>query len=118
MFDFEKLDIYQEIKKNNLEVLKYVFGGTIKDKYLEDQLKRATLNIQLNLAEGTGRFSGKEKMHYYTVARSSVFECVALLDILESMKMLTPESYKSFYESYEKISKMLLGMYRNVNPDK
>ncbi|MBP8726416.1 MAG: four helix bundle protein [Saprospiraceae bacterium] len=117
MFDFEKLEIYQVIRTNNHKVLKYIFSGEVKDKYLYDELKRATLSIQLNLAEGTGRFSPKEKKHYFTVARSSVFECVAILDVLKSMKMIEDDLYEDLYGSYEQISKMLLGMYRNVRED-
>ncbi len=117
MFDFEKLEIYQIIKLNNLKVLKYVFSSAIQDKYITDELKRATLSIQLNLAEGTGRFSPKEKKHFFTVARSSAFECVAILDVLLGMKLISDELHEELYQSYEQISKMLLGMYRNVKED-
>ncbi len=117
MFDFEKLEIYQIIKATNLKVLKYIFAGSLTDKYLVDEFKRATLSIQLNLAEGTGRFSPKEKKHYFTVARSSAFECVAILDVLRGMQMIDEERFEEFYQGYEQISKMLLGMYRNVKED-
>jgi four helix bundle protein len=117
MFDFEKLEIYQLIRQTNLEVLKYIFSGKIKDLYLQDQFKRATLSIQLNLAEGTGRFSSKEKKHYFTVSRSSAFECVAILDVLKGMDLIDQKTYEEFYANYEQMSKMLLGMYRNVKED-
>ncbi|MBK9109192.1 MAG: four helix bundle protein [Saprospiraceae bacterium] len=117
MFDFEKLEIYQLIKITNQKVLKYIFAGSLNDKYLIDELKRATLSIQLNLAEGTGRFSPKEKKHFFTVARSSAFECVAILDVLKGMRMIDDALFEDFYQAYEQISKMLLGMYRNVKED-
>jgi four helix bundle protein len=116
MFDFEKLDVYNRIKEVNKEVLKIIFSGVITDLFLKDQWKRATLSVQLNLAEGTGRLSGKDKRHYYTIARGSVYECVALIDILTDNNMISNETYQRIYASYETISKMLLGMYRNT-PD-
>jgi four helix bundle protein len=117
MFDFEKLDVYNEVKEVNLLVLKFIYSGKIEDAYLSDQLKRATLNIQLNLAEGTGRFSSKEKKHLATLSRSSVFESVALMDLLLAMGKIDKELYRSLYDRYERISKMLLGFYRNVKED-
>ncbi len=117
MFDFEKLDVYNEVKEVNLIVLKMIYSGKLDDIYLADQLKRATISIQLNLAEGTGRFSSKEKKHFATVSRSSVFECVALIDVLLALGKIDNELYRSLYDRYEKISKMLLGFYRNVKED-
>jgi four helix bundle protein len=114
MFDFEKLDVYNEIKDLNKDVLSYIFKN-IKDKYIQDQWKRATISIMLNLAEGTARINPSEKKHFYTISRSSVFECVAILDICDGLGELESASKSNFYEKYEKISKMLLGMYRNIS---
>ncbi len=41
------------------------------------------MSIMLNIAEGSGRFSNKDKRNFYVIARSSVFECVALLEVLK-----------------------------------
>ncbi|HEX5625616.1 MAG TPA: four helix bundle protein [Saprospiraceae bacterium] len=117
MFDFEKLEIYQLVKQTNTEVLKFVLSGQIKDDYLVDQWKKATLGMQLNLAEGTGRFSSQEKKHFFIISRSSAFECVALLDVLKGLDLIDPQRYESFYTQYEQISKMLLGLYRNVKEE-
>lgn len=117
MFDFEKLELYQLIKITNNKILKYILSNSIPDKHLSDELRRATLNIQLNLAEGTGRFLPSEKKHFFTIARSSVFECVALLDIIRGQNFIDSNVYSEFYESYEQISKMLLGMYRNIKEE-
>ncbi|MFM2385530.1 MAG: hypothetical protein RL660_287 [Bacteroidota bacterium] len=113
MFDFEKLDVYSEIKQLNKEVLGFIYGS-LKDDYLRDQWKRATMSIMLNLAEGTGRMSSSEKKHFYTISRSSVFECIAIMDVLVSLSWLDSAKYDTYYKSYEKVSKMLLGLYRNV----
>jgi len=55
MFDFEKLDLYQIIKNQNIKVLTLLKSNHQIDPYLLDQWKRASLSILLNLAEGTGR---------------------------------------------------------------
>jgi four helix bundle protein len=114
MFDFEKLDVYQEIRTLNTSILKFIFSDTIKDLYIKDQWKQATMSIMLNLAEGTGRISPSEKKHFYTIARSSVFESAAILNCIKDMGLIGNENFEVYYNGYEKVSKMLLGMYRNV----
>jgi len=113
MFDFEKLDVYQVVKDQNLKVLSTLKTTKDMDPYLMDQWKRASLSILLNLAEGTGRMTDQDKKHYLTIARSSVYESVAILDLLKSMKVIDDTTYTELYEGYEKSSKMLLGMYRS-----
>ncbi len=50
--------------------------------HVKDQLNRAALSICLNLAEGSGKPSWKEKRRYYSISLGSCRETQALLDIL------------------------------------
>ncbi len=113
MFDFEKLDVYQAVKDQNLKVMNILKMNKEMDPYLMEQWKRASLNILLNLAEGTGRMTDTDKMHFLTIARTSVFESVAILDLLKSMNVIDETTFQELYNGYEKSSKMLLGMYRS-----
>ncbi len=115
MFDFERLEVYQKIKQVNLRVLKLLRSPKNIDGYLSDQWRRATLSVALNLAEGTGRVSNADKKRFYTIARSSVFECVAILDIVSAMEDLSKEDEEWLYISYEQVSKMLLALYRSFD---
>ena len=113
MFDFEKLDLYQELKKLNFLVYGKIRDLKEVDPYIVDQWKRASLSSVLNLAEGTGRMTAADKKHFYTIARGCIFECVAILDLIYNLGGITQTEYEDFYTSYEKASKMLLGMYRS-----
>jgi four helix bundle protein len=113
MFDFEKLDLYQELKKLNFLVYKKIRSLKELDPFVTDQWKQASLSSLLNLAEGTGRMTSADKQHFYTISRGSVFECVALIELIKELGYLTSEEYDEFYLGYEKVSKMLLGMYRS-----
>jgi four helix bundle protein len=115
MFDFEKLDVYQVIKSNNSKVLKFIFGHPSMDLFIKDQWKRSNLSIMLNLAEGTGRMTNSDKKHFLTISRGSVFESVAILETVRDLGLIEQEQFKEFYESYEQISKMLLGMIRSYS---
>ena len=54
--------------------------------YLKDQLSRASLSICLNLAEGSGKPSWKEKRRFYSIALGSMRETQSLLDILNRVE--------------------------------
>ena len=113
MFDFEKLDVYQVLKSQNVKVLTFLHKQKEIDPYLIDQWKRSSLSSLLNLAEGTGRMTEAYKRHFLTIARGGIFESVAVLDLLHSMNFIPDNVYEEFYATYEQISKMLLGMYRS-----
>jgi four helix bundle protein len=113
MFDFEKLEVYQIAKSVVADSLKIIFSHEKLDPYIKDQWKVASMNILLNLAEGTGRMTTVDKKHYITIARSAVFECVAILQVLGELNALSQAQIQDLYDRYEKVSKMLLGMYRS-----
>ncbi len=115
MFDFEKLDLYQELKVLNVMAYQTLKDLNDMDSYIVDQWKRASLSSVLNLAEGTSRMTTADKKHYYTIARGSVFECVAILDMVHRLGHIDESLFEVFYAGYEKVSKMLLGMYRSQN---
>ncbi|HYF67625.1 MAG TPA: four helix bundle protein [Ohtaekwangia sp.] len=113
MFDFEKLEVYQIAKSVVTDSLKIIYSNEKLDPYIKDQWKRACMDILLNLAEGTGRMTVADKKHYITISRSSVFECVAILQVLGDLGTMPLAQAQDLYDRYEKISKMLLGMYRS-----
>jgi four helix bundle protein len=49
------------------------------------------------------------------IARSSIFECVAILDVLKDENVLNKDQYSSFYQTAEEMSKMLFAMIRNLS---
>ena len=115
MFDFEKLDLYQELKNLNVMVYQTLKGLKDLDHNIDDQWKQASLSSVINLAEGTARMTTDDKKHYYTLARGSIFECVAILDMVHRLGHIDDTLFDVFYAGYEKVSKMLLGMYRSHN---
>jgi four helix bundle protein len=113
MFDFEKLEVYQIAKALVVDTLKYIYTNPSLDPYINEEWKKASMAILLNLSEGTGRMVNADKKHYITVARSSVFECVAILEVISQLGHIPRPVAQCFDERYEKVSKMLLGMVRS-----
>jgi four helix bundle protein len=84
------------------------------DSVTKNQLKRASLSIVLNISEGTSRFSKPDRKNFCVIARGSVFECVAIFDVLKDDKQLSVDEFNQFYMLAEEISKMLFAMIRNI----
>lgn len=115
MFDFEKLDVYQVVKEQNNKVLAFINQNPTLDELLQKHWKEASLNVVLNLAQGTGRKNPIEKKQFLTIARGNVFECATILQIVKDFNQVDESLYTELYDGYEKASKMLLGMFRSYN---
>jgi len=113
MFDFEKLQVYQKSKNYHSELAALATNKTF-DKILSNQLKRAALSIPLNIAEGTGRYTLADRRNFYVIARGSVFECAAIIDLLQTQKNITSEQKEYFYNLSEELSKMLYSMIQRL----
>ena len=110
MFDFEQLTFYKNAKQLNKEILRLVKDNKQIDVYVRDQLKRASVSIVINIAEGSGKFSKADKRNFYTTARGSTYECVSLLEIIFEENQIDKNKFDDFYNKLETISKMLLGL--------
>jgi len=111
MFGFEKLEIYQRGKQFHLDC-KRLMKSHHTDRDTERQFHRASLSIPLNLAEGTGRFTHPDKRKFYIIARSSLYECASLLDILHEDGIIKKDTFNQFYKEAEELSKMILSMIK------
>ena len=60
-------------------------------RVLHDQLDRASLSVVLNVAEGAGRHSRRDKRRHYAIARGSAMETAACIDVVR-LRRLAPES--------------------------
>ena len=82
IFDHEKLDVY-------CLALEYVAESFVMAKRLSglhrharDQWLRAAQSIPLNIAEGNGKRSLKDRARFFDIARGSALECAAIQDVL------------------------------------
>ncbi len=112
MFDFQQLNVYKKARTLN-RTLHSIAKETKLERHLADQLKRASLSIVLNIAEGTGKFSKADKRNFYTVARGSIYECVAILEVLEDLSIVA-QGERVVMDELESVSKMLLGLIKST----
>jgi len=107
-FSFEKLEVW----KCSVDLTKSIYGLTNSfpenEKFgLISQLRRASVSISSNLAEGTSRSTNKDKAHFTTLAFSSLMEVLNQLILSKELNFISENDYKKLRESISKISNML-----------
>jgi len=117
MFDFEKLTAYSKAKLFNIKIKKDILSIKTLEKTTKDQLRRAALSIVLNIAESTSRFSNADKRHFYIIARGSLIESIATLDLLKDEFVITQEQFLEFYKPGEELSKILYVLIKGLEKD-
>ncbi len=74
------------------------------------QIRRAALSVHLNIAEGASRRSEAERKRYYEIARGSIIEIDAALDIAKELDYIQPSQVFKLGESMTKCFKLLTGL--------
>ena len=111
-FSHEKLLVY----KRALEFVELVHEIILTQNGKSDafdQLDRSSTSIPLNIAEGTGKYTGKDKCRFYDIARGSAVESAACLDVLLRKNKITIEENKKGKEILFNIVSMLVGLIKS-----
>jgi four helix bundle protein len=113
-FDHEKLDVYQDA----IAFCGWV-GALLNEvaakAVAKDQLDRASTSIPLNIAEGNGKFSAKDRARFFEMARGSALECAACLDVLLVRKLTSEQQVVGQKEKLARIVQMLIGLLRKFS---
>jgi len=107
----QKLDIYGASKQFVLECYRLTKSLPVEEKFgMISQIRRAALSVHLNIAEGSSRKSEAERKRYYEIARGSVIEIDAALDIAVDLAYLDGLKTESLGESMISCFKILTGL--------
>lgn len=114
-FSFEKLNVYQKAL-DCVDRCENLIEDPSRKMTLsqKDQLSRAAMSVVLNIAEANGRWHRAEKRNLILIARGSIFECAALLQILLRRNKITSQEYKELFAALEEIGKMLSALIKST----
>ena len=87
MLDHERLDVYQCAIRFVATALDLLANMPKGQAQLADQLRRAAFSIPLNIAEGAGKVTPRDRSRFHAIARGSAMECGAILDIIALLDM-------------------------------
>ena len=108
----QKLDVFTAAKSFTLECYKFTKLLPADERFnLVQQIRRASLSVCLNIAEGASRKSIAERKRYYEVARGSIIEIDAALDVSAELQYCKKEHLQPLgsllQRTFSMLSKML-----------
>jgi len=112
-FDHGSLEVYRE-SIAFITWLSPILESLVKPSEVRDQLDRVSTSIPLNIAEGNGKYSSKDRARFFDTANGSARECAAGLDILVAKGKVTLEQIIPGKEKLRRIVAMLVGLLKGL----
>ncbi|MEI6047258.1 MAG: four helix bundle protein [Bacteroidota bacterium] len=114
MGNFKELKVWQQAKDLAVDIYKLTDQGLFtKDFGLRDQMRRASISIPSNIAEGDDLDTDKQSIRHFYIARGSVAELRTQLIISMEIKYVPSEKYKEFEKTCDNICAMLTGLIKH-----
>jgi four helix bundle protein len=110
-FSHEKLDVYQEAIKF-IAWLSPLLEQLARMGDVKDQLDRASTSVVLNIAEGNGKYSSRDRCRFFDTAHGSALECAAGLDVLIAKGKISRDQSLRGKENLQRIVRMLIGLIK------
>ena len=87
-----------------------------REKYgLIDQIRRATISIPSNIAEGAARHTKKEFINYLHIAQGSLSEMDTQVELAARLNYLDGKSQNTLDEKMRRIDKLITGLIRHLS---
>ena len=80
-----------------------------------DQLRRASVSITSNIAEGVNRYSVKDKSHFIEMSYGSLMEVSSQMEIAEELGYITSAERLSMDQLIEEVARLLSGLQKTYN---
>jgi len=111
MNSFRKLNVYIKSKQLVTEVYHLLEKFPAEERYaLCDQLRRASVSVPSNIAEGMGRATAKDQAHFLNLAYGSLMEVLAQLDVACDLKYIEKEDFEKEEILMSEIARMISGL--------
>lgn len=115
MHNIKELTIWKKAIDLTVEVYDITRNFPSEEKFgLISQLRRASVSISSNIAEGAGRNSDKEFVHFLGIANGSAFEVQTQIIIAYRLKFIDKKTSKLVLDRLEEIQKMSRGLQNKL----
>ncbi|MBF4493457.1 four helix bundle protein [Flavobacterium sp. JLP] len=81
---------------------------------LTSQIRRSSVSIPSNIAEGSGRESNKDFLRFLYISLGSIFEMQTQLEIAKNIIYIKEEEFNLLYEDSREIERMLASLIRKL----
>jgi four helix bundle protein len=108
---FEEIQAWQKAYEVTLTVYKVTSDGCFaKDYALRDQIRRASVSIMANIAEGHGRRTNSEFANFLNLSRGSTAEVQSHLYVAQGLNYVSRQDFDELYQKLTEISRMTLSL--------
>lgn len=108
---FEEIQAWQKAKDATLAIYQITSNSEFaKDFGLKDQIRRASVSIMANIAEGHGRKTNAEFANFLNIARGSVAEVQSHLYVAIGLMYIDQTEFDELYQTLTEISRMILAL--------
>lgn len=112
---FEQIISWQKARELNKEIYKITCENEFyRDFALRDQIRKASISITSNIAEGYGRRTNKEFIYFLNVAKASCYEVKSQLYLALDIEYLDDETFRRFYAICDEISMTIHGLIKHL----
>lgn len=116
-YAFEKLDVWQKSRLLVKEIYKLTKHFPVEERYgLTSQLRRASVSVSSNIAEGSTRWGKRDKARFYEVAYGSLVEVMNQLILSTDLGFMDEAELTRLKPQVKEISRMLDALYKTVKP--
>ncbi len=105
---FEDLIVWREAQRCAVNIYKITDGFPTHELYgIVSQIRRSAASISANIAEGFGRRSPNDKLHFCTIAYGSLLETKNFLYLSERLDYLTKERLIELLDQGTELQKLI-----------
>ena len=118
MQDFRKLEVWQLAHRLTVNIYRLTKSFPSDERFgLTDQMRRAAVSIESNLAEGTGRGGDADFARFVQMAFGSACELECQLLLARDLEFSGSQQLPDLLESLERVKRMLSGLLRKLKAE-
>jgi len=116
--NYRDLIVWQKAMGLVTEIYHHTKSFPEEERYgLTSQLRRSSVSLPSNMAEGYGRNSTQDYIRFLRIANGSLFELQTQLEIARNLDFLTEKSFSVLFEMSREIERMLSSLIKKINPN-
>lgn len=117
-FSFENLEAYKVARLLVRDVYRLQNKFPVEERFaLGDQIRRSTISITSNIAEGSGRNSPKEKIRFIEIAFGSLAESFSQLQNAQDLGYLTENEVATLRPQYNHVAALLSNLKKRFEAE-
>ena len=114
-FFYKKLEAYKQAKEFTIFVYSLLKKFPAYEQYaICNQLRRAAVSIPSSIAEGMGRMSVKERIHFLEISYASMMEVTCQLDISYSLGYISETELMNAESLAATLTKVMSGLRKSL----